>query len=71
MPTMPKTNVHVHLFTADHAPEIQFFYLLWNVFEGILVRNGIGPTHQRFKLEDVARCAPCLRLWLWFANSLA
>jgi len=51
---MLKTNVHAHVFTADQSPEIQFFYLLWNVFEGMFVRSGLplGPFRLRFEVSD-------------------
>jgi len=65
---VPKSNVHVHLFTADHSPAIQFFYLLWNVFENILVRKGV--LCFRFELEELARNGWRVRLLLFLAEHI-
>ncbi len=67
---MPKTNVHVHLFTADHTPEIQLFYLLWNVFEGMFVRKPLLGV-IRFTTEKLGRGGICLRLLLWLAQTFS
>jgi len=65
------TNAHVHVFTADQSPEIQFYYLLWNVFETKLCRSGIKLPWPlpvlHLRLEDLARYSCGVRLGLRLA----
>jgi predicted TIM-barrel fold metal-dependent hydrolase len=52
----PRINVHLHLFTADHTPEIQFYYII----RDLVATGGISLDWL-----DVLHTRPLGRLFLW------
>ena len=47
---MPATNIHTHIFTADHLPPIQFYYMLRALIAEKFSRSlsYIDVIHKRF-----------------------
>ncbi len=46
----PSINVHAHLFTADHSPEVQFYYMLRDVMSAEGRLAGWIDTIQDYRL---------------------